>query len=569
MNDELSIGVLDSTLQIGIIAGVSAHGVTVNLSHAGLKSASYHKGGRYGRGEVGEIILIEGQTSLTIGKVLDIKLPEKERTSLHTPASQDEKVDAIGYVQVLGSVNICSLAVSAGVVSYPRIGDIVYSAPARFLAMLPKLTDSDLHKELGNSVVINLGSIADDSLNNVAISPEKLFGRHCAILGSTGGGKSWTTAHLIQECAKFNKAKVVVLDATGEYRNLPNEFTMHKHLGEPLNKNKLSESFRIPPTDFEESDFLTLFEPSGKVQGPKLRAAMKSLRLAQLSPEAADQGVIRKIGQSKERYRAALKKDNNSSLVDRPSQPFDVSKLIPQIIEECHYINGNNWGNRNDAEIGYCSSLFTRIQSVIHSPSFHAVFGQSNHESLDNVLSAFLGSDKQVLRLCLSSTSYEFNAREILANAIGRKLLSYARGEKFIKQPLLTIVDEAHNFLGKRVGIEEYAIKLDAFEIIAKEGRKYGLNLCLATQRPRDITEGVISQMGTLLVHRLTNSNDREIVERACGEIDKTMIAFLPNLKQGELAVVGVDFPIPLTIQVHQPSPPPLSDSPSYQHYWS
>lgn len=569
MSDELPIGVLDSTLKIGIIAGVSAQGITVNLSHAGLKSASYHKGGRYGRGEVGEIILIEGQTSLTIGKILDIKLPEKERTSLHTPASQDEKVDAIGYVQVLGSVNICSLAVSAGVVSYPRIGDVVYSAPADFLAMLPKLTDSGLHKALDNSVVINLGSIADDSLNNVAISPEKLFGRHCAILGSTGGGKSWTTAHLIQECAKFNKAKVVVLDATGEYRNLPNEFTMHKHLGEPLNKNQLSESFRIPPTDFEESDFLTLFEPSGKVQGPKLRAAMKSLRLAQLSSEVADNGIIRKIGQSKERYRAALKKDNNSSLVDRPSQPFDVSRLIPQIIEECHYVNGNNWGNRNDAEIGYCSSLFTRIQSVVYSPSFHAVFGQSNHKSLDSVLSAFLSSDKQVLRLCLSSTSYEFNAREILANAIGRKLLSYARGEKFTKQPLLAIVDEAHNFLGKRIGFEEYAIKLDAFEIIAKEGRKYGLNLCLATQRPRDITEGVISQMGTLLVHRLTNSNDREIVERACGEVDKTMIAFLPNLKQGELAVVGVDFPIPLTIQVHKPSPPPLSDSPSYQHYWS
>lgn len=229
---------------------------------------------------------------------------------------------------------------------------------------------------------------------------------------------------------------------------------MHKHLGEPLNKNQLSESFRIPPTDFEESDFLTLFEPSGKVQGPKLRAAMKSLRLAQLSPEAADKGIIRKIGQSKERYRAALKKDNNSSLVDRPSQPFDVSRLIPQIIEECHYVNGNNWGNRNDAEIGYCSSLFTRIQSVVYSPSFHAVFGQSNHESLDSVLSAFLGSDKQVLRLCLSSTSYEFNAREILANAIGRKLLSYARGEKFIKQPLLAIVDEAHNFLGKRIGLK-------------------------------------------------------------------------------------------------------------------
>ena len=139
----------------------------------------------------------------------------------------------------------------------------------------------------------------------------------------------------------------------------------------------------------------------------------------------------------------------------------------------------------------------------------------------------------------------------------------------FIQRPLLVVVDEAHNFLGKKVGFEEYSIQLDAFEIIAKEGRKYGLNICLATQRPRDITEGVLSQMGTMLVHRLTNSNDREIIEKACGEVDKSIISFLPNLKQGEVTLIGVDFPIPLTIQVHRPTPPPMSDSPSYQKLWS
>jgi len=94
------------------------------------------------------------------------------------------------------------------------------------------------------------------------------------------------------------------------------------------------------------------------------------------------------------------------------------------------------------------------------------------------------------------------------------------------------------------------------------------LNICLATQRPRDITEGVLSQMGTLLVHRLTNDRDREVVERACGEIDRSAAAFLPNLKQGEVAMVGVDFPIPVTIQIGRPSQPPMSDGPSFQELW-
>ena len=109
---------------------------------------------------------------------------------------------------------------------------------------------------------------------------------------------------------------------------------------------------------------------------------------------------------------------------------------------------------------------------------------------------------------------------------------------------------------------------MDAFDLIAKEGRKYDLNLCLATQRPRDIPEGVLSQMGTLVVHRLTNDRDREVVERASGSIDRSASAFLPNLEPGEAAIIGVDFPIPLTIQISLPLTPPSSKSADYQMYW-
>ncbi len=130
-------------------------------------------------------------------------------------------------------------------------------------------------------------------------------------------------------------------------------------------------------------------------------------------------------------------------------------------------------------------------------------------------------------------------------------------------------IDEAHNFLGKHIGGEDIIAKLDAFELIAKEGRKYGLNICLATQRPRDITEGVLSQMGTMIVHRLTNEKDREVVERACGELDRDASAFLPNLKPGEAVIIGCDLPIPLTIQIDEPNDPPKSSGPDYQDSWN
>lgn len=71
--------------------------------------------------------------------------------------------------------------------------------------------------------------------------------------------------------------------------------------------------------------------------------------------------------------------------------------------------------------------------------------------------------------------------------------------------------------------------------------------------------------MGTLVVHRLTSDRDREVVERACGEIDRSASSFLPNLNPGEAAIIGSDFPIPLTIQVFPPNAKPLSDGPNYQ----
>lgn len=563
------IGILKNELKVGIVSTVTAQGVKVNLAHAGDVSGSFIDGSRYGRGEVGELILIEGQQNIILGRLTEVILPDRDRSELTQDFHGANQLDAIGYVQLLGSINTEQLNIQAGVASYPRLGDRVFSAPSEFLSALPELMNSGVTAENNSAVTLDIGEVAGEMESKIRITPEKLFGRHCAILGTTGGGKSWTTAKLIEECAKYKNSKLIVIDATSEYRTLDKKYTEHFHLGDPAHKSDTSIEIRIPPTDFIESDFIAIFDPSGKVQGPKLKEAIKSLRLALLEPEIFPKGIIEKINTPKRDYRAAMNKGGNAKLVDSPSQPFDVSKLISQIVQECCWDNGDTWGKESN-DLGYCSSLLTRIQAVTYSPSLKSVFNNNDTlPSLTDSLNDFLNGKKNVFRLCLSDVSYEFYAREVLANVIGRKLLTFAREDRFLSMPVLTVVDEAHNFLGKRVGAEDHSTKLDAFEMIAKEGRKYGLNICLATQRPRDITEGVLSQMGTLLVHRLTNDRDREVVERACGEIDRSVASFLPNLKQGEVVIVGVDFPIPMTIQIDKPLQPPKSDGPSFQKAWN
>jgi len=566
-------GLLRHELFIGMASSITARSVEVNLSEAGQPSGSHFTGGRYGRGEVGELVLIEGQQSLLLGRISEVRLRESDRQSIKPGYSGNNNLGAIGQVQLLGCVAMDDLRVTAGVDNYPRLGDRIYAAPHRFVALLPRLMERS--GVSGEPVMLDLGVVDGAIESSISINPERLFGRHCAILGATGGGKSWTTARIIEECLK-HKAKIILIDATSEYRGFLRPDVVHCHLGDPVEKAENSITSSLPPTSFLESDFISLFEPAGKVQGPKMRAAIRSLRLAKLRPALAPDGYIRKIDQSKLGVHAAEREASVASKLDDPRQAFEPKHLVSQIEQECVYPDGfgvargqkdtTKWGG-DDGNFAYCLSLVARINGVLTSPAFKCVF-ESTKNPLTKKIDDFIINDKKLLRICLSGIAHEFNAREIIANVIGRHLLLKARKGDFLKRPTVVVVDEAHNFLGHQIGTEDYSAKLDAFELIAKEGRKYGLNICLATQRPRDITEGVLSQMGTLIVHRLTNDRDREVVERACGEVDRSASSFLPNLRQGEAAIIGVDFPIPLTIQIRQPLMKPKSDGPNFQEHW-
>ncbi len=567
-------GVFDPNLRLGVVSSVTANDVRVNLHEAGAVSGSLFRGARYGLGEVGEFVLIEGELVALLGRIIEVKLPERERRVVDKDSGGGVTIDAYALVQLLGTVSLENLAVTSGVSTYPRLGDRVYSAQDSFLSSIPMRMERG---EKPPEVALRIGRVSSAASTDILITPERLFGRHCAVLGATGGGKSYTVSRLIEECL-HHRAKVILIDATGEYRNF-SEHTTHTHLGTPNDEPARSRKCSLPPSSFTEGDFLALFEPAGKTQGPKLRAAIRSLRLVSVRPaleRPAKPGLLVRANRRKLEIVEVEGEADVSRLLDNPSTPFNPHRLVGQIVEECVYETGgtfkdpdpNSWGGYDGGTLSYCMTLLTRINGVLTSTAMECVFGDNQGPPITEQIDAFLASDARLLRICLEGIHFEFSAREIIANAMGRHLLHKARAGAFRPSPVIVFVDEAHNFLGRNLGGEESSLRLDSFELIAKEGRKYGLNICLSTQRPRDVTEGVLSQMGTLIVHRLTNDRDREVVERACGEIDRSASAFLPNLEPGEAAVVGVDFPIPLTIQINLPSTPPQLRGADYQKHW-
>jgi len=576
--------IFDPPLLVGTVATVSASRVRINLRSSRQDAGALLNGTRYGLGEVGEFVVIEADGVALFGRVLETRLPEKERLSVEPQMGRSSEIHPIGEVQILATISVADLSIQPGVSAYPRLGARVFCAPHELVSAIPANIGKGSETP---RVVMELGSVKNARDARIAVTPEKVFGRHCAVLGATGGGKSYTVARLIEETCRLG-GKAVLLDASGEYFRLAGA-VKHVHLGPKPDEPKDSEECIVPFTQFTESDFVSLFQPAGKTQGPKFRAALRSLRLASLKKNISDakgqlvvNGVLKKLGREKKALEQAEADPTIASQLDSPRTPFDVTKLVQQIREECIYETAKqwasgkstdvptHWGDYDESSYSYCLTLITRINSILQAPEFRCIFEVGTKTNVFTRIDEFCkpGDKTRLFRISLEHLSFDFNAREIIGNAIGRHFLLAARRGVFKKLPLLLFVDEAHQFLNKTIGLEEYTTRLDAFELIAKEGRKYSLNICLATQRPRDVPEGVLSQMGTLIVHRLTNDKDREVVERACGEIDRSASAFLPNLEPGEAALIGVDFPIPLTIQIEEPTRKPESRGPDFQEHW-
>lgn len=305
-----------------------------------------------------------------------------------------------------------------------------------------------------------------------------------------------------------------------------------------------------------------------------MREALRSLKLNYiLSDEKTSHFYVKARTEKKIFYDAI---NRNEAKVEAPGAKYLIKALAQQVYEECVHESGGSaqdpnylvWGGRDERTKSYCDTLVSKIYSITRSPALRCLFAPDQFASLTTEIQTFIASDDAVLRISLADLPFEYHARELLINAIGRHLLGLARNGAFQEMPTVVVLDEAHQFLSKAIGDENNRVSLDAFGLIAKEGRKYGLTTLLATQRPRDIPEDVLSQMGMFIVHRLINERDRDIVEKACGNLDGSAAAFLPTLGQGEAILVGVDFPMPTPIKVTEPVYPPKSEGPSYAKYW-
>ncbi|HWZ65949.1 MAG TPA: ATP-binding protein [Patescibacteria group bacterium] len=573
----------DDNQFVGYISLVRPSDVRIHFPNSKLMQKFQYDGQTFDGGVVGSYVIIEGGQQAYLARIYEASLPEKERMFLSETAFREHtELHPSAFADIQLVIDMYdNQSVRRGVGSFAEVGSKVYACPPNLLRELlanQNLLDDDTPN-------LEVASLPTETDHSIGLSPNVLFGRHCAIVGTTGGGKSYTVAKLIEGLVETGyKTKMIVLDATGEYK-FPKEQSIDVDF---MDKDILDyRSLSI-------ADFVALFKPAGQSQLPSLDEAIRSLKLIAnpdcltiletgglVSSPGDGKKYLQKSGKEKAPYQQCLSR--HAQAIDAIGAPFDIQALPKQLVSEAVYDTDFNsvtkWGGNNGKAYDSNSSLGLRIRVRLNTNSWNSIFGfdyynlaepeRNKLRDFSKTLEEFLLSDKSVMRIRLDNIPVQENLHAVVVNRIGNILLERSNAnEDFKKSPVLVFLDEAHRFLNVTIK-DEYAIetKLDAFERIAKECRKRGLFLAIATQRPRDIPSGVLSQMGTFIVHRLINESDKLAVANAASEGSQRSLAFVPTLSSGEALVLSVDLAAPVIVKINTVHKDwrPDSDTPKFK----
>ncbi len=508
--------------------------------------------------KIGEVLIIEGSSMALVGEVDNI-------SASNTPTG----IVTRAHLSIIATLNPKKALLTPGVSDSP----VLKGRAFRPHPCVVKAVIEDRHEifaDTSHQLSLDLAHPANYPNIELAFSPEKILGRHCAVLGTSGAGKSWSVARIVEQCAK-HRSKLILLDPTGEYETL-DEGVFHVHLGSATRDTARSREASLPYSELTEADLVAIFRPSAGNQLVKLRSAMKTLKLLRLEPRLGTEGAMIKAHKSKISFEAAYQVSKVD--IDRPENLFDISKLPIQLEYECvdptrSQTELDYWGGTNALDHSLCVPLINRMNDILGAEELRCIFFPSQKPSIFEVITKFLEDENvSVLRISFEFLPSLHRTREIVANALGRFLLARGRRGEFRKRPLVVLLDEAHQALNSKLSDLSVDFPLEAFNIIAKEGRKYALTLCLATQRPRDIPDDVMSQVGTFVAHRLVNDQDRATIERASGTCNQNLLAHLPSLGPGEAFILGIDFSTPLRVRMIAPVNAPFSRGPDYQGQW-
>ena len=405
---------------------------------------------------------------------------------------------------------------------------------------------------------LELGSYKLNENARAYVDGNKLFQRHAALLGSTGSGKSWTVASILERSSQLPSSNLVVFDLHGEYKEL-----------------SYAKQLRVPgPDEVDVDDDSLLFLPYWLLNSEEIQ----SLFVDRSEFSAHNQVVVVQDAIT-EQKKAFLQENGRTDLLQSFTLDSPVPYSIESVIGKLKYLNeekvqGANNRPKNGPFNGEFSRLLVRMASRLDDRRYGFLFNSpdkyNQYDSLSMIAEKLMGfgNKKQSIKVI----DFSEVPADILPIIIGLVARIIYQGQFLTdpnsRRPVAFVCDEAHLYLPRKEGNPVERRAVEAFEKIAKEGRKYGVALMIVSQRPSDVSATILSQCNNIISLRLTNADDQATVRKLLPESLESLLEALPIMDVGEAMVVGDSVLLPSRIKIDPPAEKPLSATIDFWSRW-
>lgn len=546
--------------QIGRVVGVDTSRVAIDVTNSETLT-------RLG---IGQLIAIKGATQAEFLIAMTERVTRSLREELPDPDGNEFAVLTVSpsdrmQAFVIGTYRTVdgekTNTFKRGADSFPQIDRDCFVIEGgnlqRFMGILGAGVPADERLKLGTFV-------ADRSAEAIA-SGDKFFQRHAAILGSTGSGKSWAVALLLERASKLKFPNIIVFDMHGEYKPLADKanggFAQRYRIAGPgdLTAPK-DDALFLPYWLLNRDEMLSMILDRSDQNAPN-QASRFTLHVRDLKGETLDASGKEKVKQT--------------FTVDSPI-PYNILTLLDKLKEDntAKGISAStgkpvigDWENKLTRFISRLEAkLDDRRYGFMFAPPSSALDYSWLAKQVVKLLRADSGSGIKIIDF----SEVPSDVLPVVTGTLARLLydVQFWMGAG-ARTPVTLLCDEAHLYLPVKDdadAVERQA--LYSFERIAKEGRKYGFSLLVVSQRPSDVSRTILSQCNNFLALRLTNDSDQNVIKRLMPDSLVGLTAMLPLLDTGEALLLGDAVLLPTRIRLDQPQVKPDSATRDFWKEW-
>ena len=413
-------------------------------------------------------------------------------------------------------------------------------------------------------------SLSSNPAIPVPVNGNKFFNKHIAIVGSTGSGKSHSVAKILQEATRckngeyegLNNSHIVIFDIHSEYKSA------------------------FPTANY--IDISTLVLPYWMLTSDELQELFIDTEVNDHNQRNVFKQEV--IGSRQNHFTGELEAKNkihfDSPLMFDLNDVLDEARKINTLEIDTGetYASGPKKGQPKTTQgslYGKLTNFINRLENKLNDKRLDFLLGdRSKNITFEETLKQLIGYGENKSNISIIDLSgVPFDVLSITVSLISRILFEYGyyykrfrcaqNPEEHVNNdiPLLLVYEEAHKYVPNS-DLSRYRASKQSIERIAKEGRKYGVTLLLASQRPSEISETIFAQCNNFLALRLTNPNDQNYVKRLLPDTSGSLVEKMPSLRAGECILVGDAVTIPSIVHIGECEPKPSSNDIPYFDLW-